>query len=368
MLMAWLLLWPTVALADTTDLDRLKQQRTELTGQLDVVKSEEAAVLTDLFNLNRSLDQIQQQIAQTQSDLDRVEQQLQATAQQAKELKDQYQTRLAQFGRRVRFMVERGPASYFELLFNASDLQDFIWRLSILQAMIHRDAALLSDVRNLRQRVAAKEAELQAQRQQLADLNHRLLGEQQQLEETIQTKNDRLAALKDQRGAVEQSLDTLEHLWNDQVVPLLKAFGQAFHTLALHVTELQPSQLDVSFIPVPNARVVVHTADLNKFLQQFPDLKGLSFSLMPGRADLSGNFGGATLQISGHFVIVGKTILRYSPEQISFAGLPVDERYTRDLIAGGGLDFDLNQLVTGWKLTSAVVDTDTVTVKASYSP
>jgi len=368
LLIALLLLWPTVALTDSQDLETLNQQRTTLSGQLDVVKGEEAGILTDLFNLNRSLDQIQQQIHQTQADMAKVEQALQETVQQENDLKARYQLRQEQFGRRIRFMAEHGAATYFEVILNATDLQDFVWRLGLVQAFIRRDAQLLTDVRSLRQQVVAKEAELQSQRQQLSDLNGRLVAEQTELEGTIQTKNDRLAALKDQRGYYEQSLETLDKVWSEKVVPLLRMFGQSFHTLAEHVTEMKPSKFDVSFFPTPNARVIVKTADLNAFVQQFPDLRGLSFTLEPAKANLTGDFSGATLQIEGTFVIVGKTVLRYNPAKISFAGLPVDGQYTRDLVAGGGLDFDLSTLVTGWKLDSATVDTDMVTIKASYSP
>lgn len=368
MLMALLLLWPTLGLTESPDLDTLKEQRGALTGELDVVRGEEQAVLKELFNLNRSLDQIRGQISVTEEEMAGVEQVLQVTVEQGNALRARYQARLKQFGRRVRFMAERGPITYLEVLLEAKDLSDFIWRLGLIRAFINRDATLLSDVRSLRQEVAAKEAELQAQRRQLAELNGKLLGEQGRLEDTIRLKNDRLVALQDQRGGYEQSLDALEKAWNEQAVPLLKAFGQAFHTMTLQVTELKPAQFDVVFLPVPTARVIVKTEDLNNFLQQFPDLKGLRFTLLPGKANLSGDFGGATLEFNGTFVIVGKTVLRYAPEHISFAGLPIDEQYTRELVAGGGLDLDLASIVTNWKLNTAVVDTDTVTVTASYSP
>ena len=368
MLMALLLLWPTLGLTESPHLDTLKEQRGALTGELDVVRGEEQAVLKELFNLNRSLDQIRGQISVTEEEMAGVEQVLQVTVEQGNALRARYQARLEQFGRRVRFMAERGPITYLQVLLEAKDLSDFIWRLGLIRAFINRDATLLSDVRSLRQEVAAKEAELQAQRRQLAELNSKLLGEQGRLEDTIRLKNDRLVALQDQRGGYEQSLDALEKAWNEQAVPLLKAFGQAFHTMTLRVTELQPAQFDVVFLPVPTARVIVKTDDLNNFLEQFPDLKGLRFTLLPGKANLSGDFGGATLEFNGTFVIVGKTVLRYAPERISFAGLPIDEQYTRELVAGGGLDLDLASIVTNWKLNTAVVDTDTVTVTASYSP
>lgn len=363
-----LLLWPALAMADPGDFDNLQVQRTELTGQLDVVKSAEATVLTDLFNLNRQLETITHQLRETQTSLDQVEVRLQATSAEADRLKLRYENELVLFGRRVRFMAEQGTVTYLAVLFNSNTLSDFIWRFSLIQLIIQRDAALLSSVRSLHTQVVATEADLQAQRQQLSTLSQQLITEQTSLQSTVQAKNDKLASLQDQRGHFEQSLDQLEKLWNDKALPVLKYFGQAFHNMATHVTDLKPSHLDFSFVPTPHAVVTVKTEDLNRLLQQFPDLKGLAFTLLPNEADVSGDFGGATLTIAGQFVIVGDTILRYQPQKVSFASLPIGDQYTQQLVAGGGLDLDLSSIVTHWKLTSAVVDTNKVTVKASYSP
>lgn len=362
-------LLPMTAVGDQGFQD-LKDKRGTITTEIDQVKTQEQETLGQLFTLNRSLQQTREQIARTHQDIVQVETQQQDTEQQASALKDRYRQRLGVFGARVRFMVERGPSTYLEVIFASTDFHDFIQRLAVIQAFVRRDATLLSEVRSLRGQVGVKQAELATEHRQLAALGERLSGQQRELETTIGTRESTLAGLKDRRSYFETSLSDLEKAWSEKAVPLLQAFGRAFHTMTLHASELKPAQMEYSTFPVPSARITVTTDNLNNFIKSFDDLKGLSFDLHRDAANLHGDFGGVSLQIDGRFQIHSDTVLRYSPQQVVFQGLPIPTEYTQALIGGGGLDLDMATLniSSRWRLNEVKVDEGALSIKAGYKP
>lgn len=354
---------PLPVRAQGTDLIQIHEEQQGYSGRLQEIRAEEQATLAELFGLNRTLEEIRTDLVRLGTEIGAVQAELEELAAEEGRLRERYQSALQLFGRRARFMFEQGPSAYLNVLMGATSLADFLQRMEFVELAIRQDARLLSIVRDLRRQVAVQHERLQAERTRLVGLRDRQEAKKRDLEVAIAAREDKLATLKERRGAVEIALGSLESLWEDRAKPILASFGKAFHAAALNVQDLSPDAVQFHTFP-PGATVVVSTAGINRFLTKFEPIKDLQFRLAPGQANLVGDFSGVALEIEGNFSIASDSVLRYAPQHIRFYGVAISAPATAELVQSGTLDIDLGSIIAPGKLVDVQVEEGRILVKA----
>lgn len=146
-----------------SEKDKARGKLNKLTYTSDIMKNQLAQLETQIAAAQATLDQkkvayvqAQNQVAKTQQELD----------QKQKELED----RQIALGKRARGIYESGQISHLELLFQSSDLSDFITRMEYFSKLVDNDRQLLADIESQKVQLAQKKSELQEKRDQAAEL------------------------------------------------------------------------------------------------------------------------------------------------------------------------------------------------------
>lgn len=172
-------------------LNKLTFTADKMKAQLAQLETQIAAAQTLLRQKQVAYDQAQTQVLSAQKELD----------QKQKELED----RQSALGKRARGIYESGQISYLELLFQSSDLSDFIARQEYFTKLVENDRKLLADIKSQKVQIVQKTLELQSRRDQAAQLRAQAASVSADLDKT---KTQQRIALdqnqKDQQAAFEE--------------------------------------------------------------------------------------------------------------------------------------------------------------------
>ncbi|HWQ70715.1 MAG TPA: peptidoglycan DD-metalloendopeptidase family protein [Desulfitobacteriaceae bacterium] len=181
-----------------------KQQETQgklnnLTYTADKINAQLKDLQDQIKASNQVLSAKQAEYSQTKAEINTVEKELE---QNQKDL----DTRREVLGLRIKGIYEDGQISYLSLLFESSDLGDFISRIEYLSTLIANDKKLLADIKTEQEKMVKKKEELETILARSAKLleeakaaEAELQGKQQQ-QKTILAQNE-----KDQLELVEQN-------------------------------------------------------------------------------------------------------------------------------------------------------------------
>jgi len=172
----------------TFTADKVKAQLTQLESQI-------AAAQTLLSQKQAAYAQAQAQVLAAKQELD----------QKQKELED----RQSALRKRVRGIYESGQISYLELLFQSSDLSDFVTRMEYFTKLVDNDHQLLADIKSQKEQIAQKTRDLQTRRDQAAQLQAQAAKVSANLDET---KTQQHMVLEQNLKAQQVALDNIERL------------------------------------------------------------------------------------------------------------------------------------------------------------
>ena len=172
----------------TFTADKVKAQLTQLESQI-------AAAQTLLSQKQAAYAQAQAQVLAAKQELD----------QKQKELED----RQSALGKRVRGIYESGQISYLELLFQSSDLSDFVTRMEYFAKLVDNDHQLLADIKSQKEQIAQKTRDLQTRRDQAAQFQAQAARVSANLDET---KTQQHMVLEQNLKAQQVALDNIERL------------------------------------------------------------------------------------------------------------------------------------------------------------
>ncbi|ODA41116.1 M23 family metallopeptidase [Desulfosporosinus sp. BG] len=172
----------------TFTADKMKDQLTDLETQI-------ANAQTLLSQKQAAYTQAQAQVLSAQKELD----------QKQKELEGRQST----LGKRARAIYESGQVSYLELLFQASDLSDFVTRMEYFNKLVDNDRQILTGIKSQKEQIAQKALELQSRRDQAAKLQAQAASVRTSLDKT---KNQQRIALDQNLKAQQVAADNIERL------------------------------------------------------------------------------------------------------------------------------------------------------------
>jgi len=178
------------------ELNKLTYTSDIIKNQLAKLEAEVAQAQTDLNQKKLAYTQAQNQVTSAQKELD----------QKQKELED----RQLALGKRARGIYESGQISHLELLFQSSDLSDFVTRIEYFSKLVENDRQLLADIEAQKVKINQKKSELQVKRDQAAKIEAQAAAVSIDLEKKKSQQRDALDQnLKAQKAAFDE-VDRLE--------------------------------------------------------------------------------------------------------------------------------------------------------------
>jgi len=177
-------------------LNKLTYTSEKMKTQLAQLETQVAAAQTALNQNKVAYVQAQNRVTAAQQELD----------QKQKELDD----RRVALGKRARGIYESGQISHLELLFQSSDLSDFITRMEYFSKLVDNDRQLLEDIEFQKVQIVQKKSELQAKRDEAAKLEKEAALVSADLEKKKSLQSDALDQNQKAQQAAFDEIDRLE--------------------------------------------------------------------------------------------------------------------------------------------------------------
>jgi len=177
-------------------LNKLTYTSEKMKTQLAQLETQVAAAQTALNQNKVAYVQAQTQVTVAQKELD----------QKQKELDD----RRVALGKRARGIYESGQISHLELLFQSTDLSDFITRMEYFSKLVDNDRQLLEDIESQKAQISKKKSELQAKRDQAAKLEKESALVTADLEKKKSLQSNALEQNQKAQQAAFDEIDRLE--------------------------------------------------------------------------------------------------------------------------------------------------------------
>jgi septal ring factor EnvC (AmiA/AmiB activator) len=183
--------------------ERLRQQQERLQGQVHDVSDELSNLERQKESTNRIVNEIERQIGGLSTQLDRSSAEL-ILAQ------DNLAERRAVLERRLVDIYKRGPLYTFQVLLTAESFGDLLSRYKYLYLTSQQDRALVTDVEQLKNRVASQRNDILQVRGELDRRRQEREAELDRYGALAREREQRLAALQRSAKSTERKLTQLE--------------------------------------------------------------------------------------------------------------------------------------------------------------
>lgn len=188
-----------------------QQQANSITGQLQIIQQELDAADKNYRDTQARLAATQAQIQTNTAQLAKAEQDLAA------------HTKVLE--KRLRDIYENGQVNYLDVLFGSTDFNDFISRLDLLKRVLQRDAMLIAQVRQERQLIVDKRAELEREQATLTALREQALAQKNTVAAKKAEKERFLNSVLAQRDAAQRAYEELQQT-SQQIAAMIQRLQQ----------------------------------------------------------------------------------------------------------------------------------------------
>lgn len=200
-----------------TDVDAARESKSNLENEkkeiektiekLEVLKSDTASYVNqldaELNSLNKQVTALNSRVAAKEAEIEEAEAELAASKEDERR---QYESMKL----RIQYMYEKGETSYLDLLFKSADLTQLFNRAEYISQIAAYDRKMLDQYEAASEEVAAREADLKAEHEELVTLKTNTEEKQKDAERLMNEKTAELKSYNSKIAASEGSLSDLE--------------------------------------------------------------------------------------------------------------------------------------------------------------
>lgn len=200
-----------------TDVDAARESKSNLENEkkeiektiekLEVLKSDTASYVNqldaELNSLNKQVTALNSRVAAKEAEIEEAEAELAASKEDERR---QYESMKL----RIQYMYEKGETSYLDLLFKSADLTQLFNRAEYISQIAAYDRKMLDQCEAASEEVAAREADLKAEHEELVTLKTNTEEKQKDAERLMNEKTAELKSYNSKIAASEGSLSDLE--------------------------------------------------------------------------------------------------------------------------------------------------------------
>ena len=190
--------------ADTEDdIEAAEQKADELESQKEAAESEKAELAAQLDTIIADMEDTQEKLVAKEEEVEQVENEL---IQARIDAQDQYESMKV----RIKFMYEGGNTQLIEMLFESESMGDFLNKAEYISQISEYDRNELIRYQDTVKRVEEKEARVQAEYDELSNLQEQLVSQQAEVESLIESNAAQIADIQSQINANEKTLEELK--------------------------------------------------------------------------------------------------------------------------------------------------------------
>jgi murein DD-endopeptidase MepM/ murein hydrolase activator NlpD len=184
-------------------------------SQVHKLTGQKNATQKDLDALSASIEQVLKKLNDTQDKIDAQEEELRVTGQELENAIKQRDLRLELMDNRVRMAYMAGPASFLDVLMDASSLPDFLTRLDSVEAIVNQDNQIADQAQEYKDQVEVIKQQVEDELSNVKDLYTQLQDRQAELEASEKAKEEMLANISEKITVAAEISDEAEQQLKD---------------------------------------------------------------------------------------------------------------------------------------------------------
>ena len=190
--------------------DQLQAENQELQAKLDSLREDEAQKQAYQDTLQNQIDVVQEQILTTRENINDLNGSIQELTMKLDKSQEAVQDTIDKFKERLVALDTAGNVSTLEILLDSQSLSEFTTRMTMVETMTSHDQQLVDELEAYIKSTQTDREELQAQKEQVAQLQVTLEGKQDELDALYEENKAALGEIQGQVYATENQMEINE--------------------------------------------------------------------------------------------------------------------------------------------------------------
>lgn len=166
-----------------------EKEKEELSGELKTVVAEMEKIKEEIDKKEAEITEIEEELIEAQIDEN-----------------DQYES----MKKRIKYMYENGGGQFIEILCEAKDITDFLNKAEYISSISEYDRDMLEEFQKVVEQVEEKEAKVQAEYDEMEQLQNDLIAKQNDIEETMDEKDSEISDMSEELKELKKAVETAE--------------------------------------------------------------------------------------------------------------------------------------------------------------
>lgn len=200
-------------------IKELKNKKKDVETQIDDKKDAMRTIEKQAIDVNNEIQELDKKLNVATDELNTVEEEIkdlvaniEKTQEELLEAEANIEEKQDTFNKRLRVMYKTGNAGYIEILLSSTSISDFLSRQDMLKSIAKHDTELITYMKEQRDIIDARKAELSAQKTKVEVSKDKLEVRKRDLAKATRAKEDLMSRLKEDHIALEKEYDSLNDL------------------------------------------------------------------------------------------------------------------------------------------------------------
>lgn len=198
------------------NLNNLKNQQKNINSKLKQTKdqinsthNQKKDVSQQIHELDLKLDNATVELENVGKQLDKLNNNIKKTTEELHDAEKKLDNKKDLFNKRVRVMYQNGNVGYLEVLLSSGNIKDFLSRKEMIQSIADHDKELIAYMKEQRDIINSKKAELEAQRASVEATKVKIEARKKDLEVATREKENLMSRLQKDIKEYEKAYDQL---------------------------------------------------------------------------------------------------------------------------------------------------------------
>lgn len=204
------------------ELSEKQQKLQDVSNQINQQKSKinqaqkkEKSIMGQLQNLEQNISKTEKEITALGQRVDFLKGNIRQTESDIAKLEEKLALQSDTMGERLVFIYEKGNVSYLEVLLAATDVQDFLTRLDMLNLIVEQDVELIESINQQKHELDMKKSSLEVSKQELEGAQKSQQNKKEQLNYQHGEKQEILDSVRQEKAQYQKALEELERASNE---------------------------------------------------------------------------------------------------------------------------------------------------------
>ncbi|MGN0205123.1 MAG: murein hydrolase activator EnvC family protein [Coprococcus sp.] len=191
-------------------IDNLKNQQSELESQLESLKKNKTDTESYIKDLDEKIKVYLGKVQEVSAQIEETEAEIALTQENLEQAKEDEQQQYKALKARIKAMYESGNVSYVQMLLGSGDLKSLLNDQEYISKINEYDHNLLTNLQQIRDQIAAYEAELEEQKELQEAQKEEYELEKASLEKVVAEKEEELIAIGADIDSVNYNIVTTQ--------------------------------------------------------------------------------------------------------------------------------------------------------------